>query len=123
MLRKKHPFSLLNSFFNDDIFTSEFTSFSTLKSLGEHGLEFPADNDKSFNKTEELIDSETHTIKKEVWTSVSGNQRFKRVSRSSKEQEKLVETKENLKLLLNKAVEDQDFEKAIELRDKITKLN
>lgn len=121
MLTRRNPFSLFNSFINDEMFLLDFRSFSNFKNF-EKDLEFPADTDKSFNKTEELVENETHTIKKEIWTSVDGKQRFERIVKSSKEQEKLVETKENLKLLLDKAVEDQDFEKAIELRDKITKL-
>ncbi len=121
MLTKRNPFSLFNSFINDEMFLLDFRSLSNFKNF-EKDLEFPTDTDKSFNKTEELVDTETHTIKKESWTSVDGKQRFERIVKSSKEQEKLVETKENLKLLLDKAVENQDFDKAIALRHKMSKL-
>lgn len=118
MLTKyRSPFSLIDEFFDNNIFQSRSLLF-----LGEDNLNFPAEDDKNFNKTEETTENESHVIKKEVWTSTDGLQRFERTSKTSKAKPKTAEAKEDLKVLLDKAVQEQDFEKAIELRDKIAKL-
>lgn len=123
MFRKNiNPFSFLDEFFENDMFRSNTSFwFSSIGTFGENNMNFPADGDKNYHKTEEISETESHTIKREIWTSIDGTQRFERTSKSSKVKPKAVESKEDLKLLLDKAVEEQDFEKAIILRDKIAK--
>ena len=81
-------------------------------------LPFPGDKDKNYNKTEEVFENETHITKTEKWVSVDGSRTFSRTTSESKLKPKELTAKE-IKSLLDKAVENQDFEKAIELRDKL----
>lgn len=84
--------------------------------------DFPAEDDPDYHKTEETVSTGSHTVKKEVWTSIDGTRRFERTVSESKRTPK-VSTKEDMKLLLNKAIEEEDFEKAIELRNKLRELD
>lgn len=110
--------NLINSIFGDFL-NSPFLSFHNVKFD-----DFPKDGDPNFNKTEENVETQNHIIKKELWVSLDGSQRFERSSMHSKHNQKLLKepTKEDIKLMLEEAVEKQDFEKAIELRDKLNKL-
>ena len=83
-------------------------------------LPFPRDKDKNYNKTEEVFEDETHITKTEKWVSVDGSRTFSRTTSESKLKPKSKElSKKEIQSLLDKAVESQDFEKAIELRDKL----
>lgn len=70
--------------------------------------------------TEEVFEDENHTTKTEKWVSLDGSRTFSRTTSESKLKHKSKElSKKEIQSLLNKAVESQDFEKAIELRDKL----
>lgn len=99
-----------NELFND-LFNSGY----------EFGSQFPKDDDTNFNKEVEEVETETHVIKKETWKSLDGNTIYKRSfmeSKSKQKEEKLEDLKSELKL----AIDSEDFEKAIELRDRIKKI-
>lgn len=126
--RNKRPRSIFdalfgeNDFFNDSFFSVRSFDFSFPKmEMNNSGL--PEDGDPNFNKTEESVETGSHTIKKEVWTSIDGTQRFERTSMQSKSQPKALKepTVEDLKLELNSAVENQEYERAIEIRDELKK--
>lgn len=110
----KKKLSIFDVFFGKDIFDSMNFSFEN--------SEFPEEGNSDFNKTEEIIETETHTIKKENWISIDGTQKFQRTSSQSKQKALKEPSKADLQLLLDKAVENQEFEKAIELRDKLKEL-
>lgn len=120
-MKKRMP-TLFEKFFSeglDDLFESSLL-FNKRASMYNNDLSFPSDQDKEFNKTEEVVETETHMIKTEKWVSIDGSKTFSRTTSESKSKPKLKEPSvKELKLLLDKAVESQDFEKAIELRDKI----
>jgi len=78
-------------------------------------LDFPKDNDPNWSKTVETSETKTHIIKIETWISKDGN--FK-MERSSTELKRKVDVG-RLKIQLKRAVENEDYEKAAELRDKI----
>lgn len=103
----------------DDLFENSFF-FSKRVSLPSKEFSFPEDKDKNYNKTEEVFEDETHITKKEKWVSTDGSTTFTRTTSESKfkSEPKEVSAKE-IRALLDKAVENQDFEKAIELRDKL----
>jgi len=83
-------------------------------------LSFPSDTDKNYNKTEEVVENETHILKTEKWVSIDGTKTFSRTTSESKTKPKSKELKtKELKTLLDKAIEEQDFEKAIQIRDEI----
>lgn len=117
--------SLFDSIFGDD-FTNSFFSFRSIDfSMPEMSSEgFPKEGDPNFHKTEENVETDTHIIKKEKWVSVDGTQRFERTSSQSKSQPKALKepTKEQLQLEMKTAIDNQEFEKAAELRDKIKKM-
>jgi hypothetical protein len=128
-MRNRKQRSLFDLVFGDDMFSNSFfsidrMSFST-PLISFEGNDFPAVDDPNFNHTEEVVENENHTIKKETWTSIDGTQSFQRISTQSKRTHKALKepSKEELKQLMDKAVEDQQFEKAIEYRDKLKKLD
>lgn len=124
-MKNRRPRSIFEILFSDEFLSDSFFSMSRMNFSNEVDNDgFPKDGDPNFNKTEEVIDSGTHSIKKETWTSVDGTQTFSRTSMMSKQTSKSLKepTKEELKLLMDKAVEEQEFEKAIEYRDKLNKL-
>jgi excinuclease UvrABC helicase subunit UvrB len=101
----------------DDLFDDLFKS---LGSVNYNSESFPKDNDPNFNKTIEEVDNGTHTIKNETWTSLDGNQFYKRTTILSKS----IPSK-NLKQLefdLKEAIQKEEFEKAAQIRDEIKKL-
>ena len=117
----KHVFFIsdfFNEFFNESSFSSTFNNSS-------FGFEAPKDDDKNFNKVEEVKENENFKIKKETWTSVDGNITFTRTSTESKkapEVQKNIDKKKLEKLMAN-AVAAQNFEEAAKLRDELKKLN
>ena len=78
-------------------------------------MDFPKDDDPNWSKTVETQETKNHLIKIETWTSKDGNMKMQR---SSTELKRTVDVS-RLKRLLAKAVQDEDYEKAAELRDKI----
>lgn len=82
----------------------------------------PKEGDKNFNKTEELTDTETYTIKREVWTRIDGTQRFERTTSKSKSK-KIQPSKEQLELELKEAIADQKYEKTCVIKDVLKKLS
>jgi excinuclease UvrABC nuclease subunit len=84
------------------------------------GMEsFPSENDPNFNYDVQEVETSTHTIKIEIWTSLDGLTQFKRQSSQSKSKENL----ENLKKEMKLAIDSEEFEKAAILRDRIKKLS
>ena len=93
--------------------------------MSEMGTEgFPKEGDPNFHKTEENVETESHIIKKEIWISFDGTQRYERTSSKSKTSPKSLNEPniEQLKLDMKSAVDNQQFEKAAEIRDKIKEL-
>jgi excinuclease UvrABC helicase subunit UvrB len=84
--------------------------------------QFPKDDDKNFSKEVEELETDTHLIKNEKWTSVDGNTIYKRSVMESKVEKLQEKTIQELKSELDEAIKSENFEKAIELRDKIKKL-
>jgi len=83
-------------------------------------LSYPADNDANWNKTVETSENDTHSIKKEVWVSKDGKSRMERTYSELRSPQLSVDTmREQMKL----AIENEDFEKAAQIRDKIKLLN
>jgi excinuclease UvrABC helicase subunit UvrB len=120
-MKKRMP-TLFEKYFSedlDDLFENSLF-FSKRISFPRKEMSFPEDKDKNYNKTEEVFEDETHVTKTEKWVSTDGSRTFTRTTSESKSKPKAKEmsTKE-IKVLLDKAVENQDFEKAIELRDKL----
>jgi len=109
--------------FSDSFFSSRRTSFNLLGNF-DSGDSFPADDDENFSKTTEEVETGNHIIKKEVWISNDGSQRFERTTSQSKSaKSKPAElSKKDLQLMLDKAVEEQNYEEAIRLRDEMKKL-
>ena len=81
---------------------------------------FPKENDPNFNKSIEEVENDTHIIKNETWTSVDGKSVYKRQIIESKK--KLKPSVDNLKLEMKKAIEEENFERAAELRDQIKQI-
>lgn len=81
---------------------------------------FPKENDPNFNKSVEEVENDTHIIKNETWTSVDGKSVYKRQIIESKK--KLIPSVDNLKLEMKKAIEEENFERAAELRDQIKQI-
>ena len=82
---------------------------------------FPKDDDVNFNKQVEEIETITHTIKNETWSSLDGKTVYKRqtVESKSRSQKSIEELKSDMKI----AVDNEDFEKAAKIRDVIKELN
>ena len=124
MKRNRRPASIFDMLFGTDDFESMFSFNSINLSIPQISMEgsgFPEDGDENFNKTEETVDTGTHTVKKEVWTSLDGTQTFSRTSSQSKSLAKSIAppTTEQLKLDLKSAVSNQEYEKAIQIRDEL----
>ena len=78
-------------------------------------MDFPKDNDPNWSKTVETSETKSHIIKKETWISKDGSVRMENFSTEIKKQVNVGK----LKMLLKKAVDNEDYETAAELRDKI----
>lgn len=119
-MKKKPNRSIFDALFGEELFGS-FFQFNNFNFSESEDSGFPADDDVNYHKTEENVETKTHVIKKEIWTSVDGASRFERTSSKSKNSmiELPAPSKKEIQLLLDKAVESQDFEKAIELRDQL----
>ena len=78
-------------------------------------MDFPKDNDPNWSKTVETSETKSHIIKKETWISKDGSVRMESFSTEIKKQVNVGK----LKMLLKKAVDNEDYETAAELRDKI----
>lgn len=78
-------------------------------------MNFPKDDDPNWSKTVETTETKTHILKIETWIAKDGSCRMER---SSSEIKQTVDVG-RLKKLLKKAVENEDYEKAAQLRDKI----
>lgn len=104
-------------------FDGFFDSLSLFKSsFGKSifdGTDFPKDDDKNFHKTEEVVETKTHSIKKEKWVSIDGYQTFERNTKTSKVTGPVKSSKDDLEVQLKEAIKTQNFEKACELRDKL----
>jgi excinuclease UvrABC helicase subunit UvrB len=105
----------------NDIFKYLFDSFFNMNDFNGYNS-YPKDDDPNFNKTVEEIENGTHVIKIETWKSLDGSKVYKKTSMVSKTKPNLSESrkKQILELLqkdLDLAVENQEFEKAAELRD------
>lgn len=105
-MRKMFLLSLFDEIFNSD-FNWEVKNF-------------PKENDPNFNKSVEEVENDTHVIKNETWTSVDGKSVYKRQIIESKK--KSSPNIDNLKLEMKKAIEEENFERAAELRDKIKEI-
>jgi protein-arginine kinase activator protein McsA len=101
---------LLSSLF-DEFFNSDFNW---------EVKNFPKENDPNFNKSVEEVENDTHVIKNETWTSVDGKTVYKRQVIESKKRSTL--NIEDLKLEMKKAADEENYEKAAKLRDKIRKI-
>jgi len=81
-------------------------------------MQFPADGDPNWSKTVESQETKTHIIKKEIWISKDGNTRMERFATELK---KRVDVGK-LKIQLKRALEQENYERAAELRDQIKSL-
>ena len=81
-------------------------------------LGFPKDDDPNWSKVVESIETKSHIISKEVWTSKDGKVKMERVSTEIKRKENV----DILKRKLKRAVDSEDYEQAAKLRDKIKML-
>ena len=113
----------------DDLFKSLFENsfvFGSMKFkdnfFNEEESEFPEDNNENFNKTEEVTETDTHTIKKEVWTSLDGKQSYQRTVTQSKKKAANLHGREELKRLRDEAVSEFRYEDAAKYRDELLKL-
>ena len=86
-----------------------------LFSQSSGSMDFPKDNDPNWSKTVETSETKSHIIKKETWISKDGSVRMESFSTEIKKQVNVGK----LKMLLKKAVDNEDYETAAELRDKI----
>lgn len=88
-----------------------------LNSLSLEGdFNTPKENDPNFNKEVEEFETKTHKIIKEKWISNDGTQTYVRTKSITKENGKDVQLLESE---LKKAIKNENFEKAAELRDQI----
>ena len=78
-------------------------------------MDFPKDDDPNWSKTVETSETKSHIIKKETWISKDGSVRMESFSTEIKKQVNVGK----LKMLLEKAVNSEDYETAAKLRDKI----
>lgn len=78
-------------------------------------LGFPKDDDPNWSKVVETLETKSHVITKEIWTSKDGGIKMERLTTEIKQ----VVNVDKLKSLLKKAIDNEDYEKAAELRDKI----
>lgn len=114
MSKRKDLFeSILNDLFNNGM---------SIMFFGAGDAEFPKDGDENFHKTVENVETETHIVKREVWMSIDGKQRFERTTEKSKATGELKPSKKDLELQLSEAIASQNFEEACKLRDQIKTL-
>ena len=78
--------------------------------------------DVEYEKTEESGSDENSTWKTERWSSAAGNVSYYKKVTKSKKKEKQEPSLEELKNHLETAVKEQQFEKAIKLRDTIKQI-
>ncbi|MEK6829736.1 MAG: UvrB/UvrC motif-containing protein [Nanoarchaeota archaeon] len=111
--------NIFDAIFGDRDFFGE-----SLFSMSSDNMSFPEEGDPNFHKSEEIQETDGHFIKRETWVSIDGTQKMERTTSQSKYKapELREPSKEDLKMLMDQAVANQDFEKAAELRDKIKKL-
>lgn len=110
---------IMNKFY---LFSNLFNMFDSNDGLfNQMDVELPKDGDSNFNKEVLESENETHIIKNEIWTSLDGQEVYKKVTFESKKtlSEKNIE---ELQSLMKEAVDLEDFEKAAELRDQIKQL-
>ncbi len=119
--RKNNPF--------DDLFRSLFENSFVFGSMrlrenffDEEDSGFPEDGNENFNKTEEVTETDTHTIKKETWTSLDGKQSYQRTVSQSKKKASALPGKEELQTLRDEAVSEHRYEDAAKYRDELLKL-
>ena len=79
-------------------------------------MNFPKDDDPNWSKTIETQETKTHIIKIETWVSKDGGCRMEK---SSMELKQPPANLGKLKRMLDKAIQNEEYEKAAELRDKI----
>ena len=108
----------------NDMFKDLFDSFFN---MNDGFNSYPSDDDPNFKKTIDEIDNGSHTIKIETFKSLDGSIIYKRTSMVSKSSPNLSEGKkeELLKILqkdLDLAVDNEEYEKAAEIRDQIKKI-
>lgn len=125
-MKNKSDFSnlrrLLEGFFggSESFFSA---SFRSERLLGDSdSTDFPKDEDKNYNKVVETTETDTHSVRKETWTSLDGRSTYVRTTSTSKmkpEEEKPKVTKEFLENLLDQAIRKQQFEEAARIRDEI----
>jgi protein-arginine kinase activator protein McsA len=84
--------------------------FSQNQSMG-----YPKDDDPNWSKTVETQETKTHMIKKETWVSKDGSIKMEKMTTEIKRKVDVG----RLKIQLKRAVENEEYEKAAELRDKI----
>lgn len=103
----------------DDLFNDFFNQNDDLFSMRESN--YPKDGDPNFNKTVEESETPTHIIVKETWKSLDGTKFYQRTTSRSKSQGSKTNTTsiEGLKKQLQEAIDKEDFESAVKLRDQI----
>lgn len=90
--------------------------FDLLGDMFEKNFNFPKDGDENWKKTEESVKRGNLLIVKETWVSVDGTQRMERfVSKPIQE----TVSKKKLEAQLQKAIQEENYEQAAILRDKI----
>jgi len=113
----------------DDFFENLFSKAFLIGSfkLGSFGFNddedssFPKDGDENYHKTEEVTETSSHSIKKEIWTSLDGTQSFQRTTSQSKKTERAL-SEEKIKELRDEAVAEHRYEDAAKYRDQLLKL-
>ena len=99
-------------------------SFRSERLLGDSddSSDFPKDDDKNYNKVVETTETDTHSVKKETWTSLDGKSTYVRKTSTAKAkpaEENPKVKKELLERLLDEAIRKQQFEEAARIRDEI----
>lgn len=86
----------------------------------DHGHKNEKIDESKFNKEVEEFETDTHIVKKEVWTSIDGTSKYVKTYSQSKK----ASSSNLLKLEkeLENAVKSENYEKAAELRDEIKKI-
>jgi excinuclease UvrABC helicase subunit UvrB len=124
-MEKNNDYSRLRRLLDEIFgFSDSYTSFSSIRlnssNISVQSDGYPKEDDKNFNKTEEITETETHKVKKETWVSLDGTQTYVRTISESKAPPKSVGvTKEKLERLLDEAIRKQEFEEAARIRDEI----
>jgi len=110
IMKKIYLFDLFDLFAN--------TWQMDMDSLNLNKKKFPKDNDENWSKTSEEFETGTHSIKKEIWISTDGTQKYIKTVTESKKPQVDVSVLESE---LQKAIECENYEKACLLRDEIRK--